>query len=62
MNNWLFDDPPNIAVITTSQVLQGNPILYVSHDVEYLADLPLGWIATRKNLIDSWCKLKDKYR
>lgn len=94
MKNWLCEDPPNVAVITTNQVLQGNPILYVSHDkddgcwqfhtgkivsenyaklvslqriveidssVEYLADLPLGWIATRKNMADNWCK-HHKYR
>lgn len=32
MKKWLFEDPPNVAVITSNQVLQGNPILYVSHD------------------------------
>lgn len=95
MKKWLCEDPPNVAVITTNQVLQGNPILYLSHDeedgcwqfhtgeivkendakivslqrivkldssVEYLANLPLGWIAIRKNIVDSWYKFKDKYR
>lgn len=31
--DWPFDDPPNVAVITTVQVLEkGFPILRVSHD------------------------------
>lgn len=34
MSDWLFDDPPNVAVLTTDQVLKGKPILYVSHDEE----------------------------
>ncbi|OCQ99991.1 hypothetical protein BCD64_02605 [Nostoc sp. MBR 210] len=34
MSDWLFDDPPNVAVITTLQVIEGKPILYVSHDEE----------------------------
>lgn len=33
MNDWQFDDPPNVAVITTRQVIEEDyPILYVSHD------------------------------
>lgn len=33
--DWFFDDPPNIAVITTRQILElGYPILHVTHDAE----------------------------
>ena len=32
---WAFDDPPNVAVITTTYVTHaGKPILYVSHDAD----------------------------
>jgi hypothetical protein len=34
MSEWLFNDPPNVAVITTSQVLNGAVILYASHDAD----------------------------
>jgi hypothetical protein len=34
MDKWLFDDPPDVAAITTIQVLEGATILYVSHDAE----------------------------
>lgn len=34
MNDWLFDDPPNVAVLSTDQILKGETILYVSHDEE----------------------------
>src|SRR5262245_13337265 len=31
-SNWPFDDPPNVATITTRQVLEeGYPILLVTH-------------------------------
>lgn len=31
-NNWVFDEPKNVAAITTRQViLEGSPILFVSH-------------------------------
>jgi len=34
-NNWIFADPPNVAVITTVSILEARrPILYVSHDKE----------------------------
>jgi hypothetical protein len=86
--NWPFDDPPNLAVITTRDVTeQGSPILLVSHDEEdegwqflpsgpvleedarvvalrkiwqldpsiaELADLPLGWQASRNTPRDPW--------
>ena len=32
---WPFDDPPNVAVFTTTQVIRdGRPILHVAHDDE----------------------------
>ncbi|MDZ7969663.1 MAG: hypothetical protein RM368_32770 [Nostoc sp. DedSLP03] len=32
-STWLFEDPPNVAVITSTDILQGGkPILFVSHD------------------------------
>jgi hypothetical protein len=34
-DNWPFDDPPNVAVITTRSVIKDNaPILLVAHDEE----------------------------
>jgi hypothetical protein len=31
--DWPFDDPPNVAVVTTTYVMRhGRPIAYVSHD------------------------------
>ena len=32
MTNWPFADTPNTASITTRQVLEGAPILHVTHD------------------------------
>jgi len=91
MSNWLFDDPPNVAVLTTYHILEGSPILYISHDeddggwqfhtgkivseadakvvslkrivhldssVIELADLPLGWIATRSKIGDIWQRFR----
>lgn len=91
MSDWLFDDPPNVAVLTTEQILKGETILYVSHDEEdgawqfhtgetlneskakvvslkriveldhsviQLADLPLGWAATRSKAGVVWKKFK----
>ena len=86
--DWPFDDPPNLAVITTRQVTElGIPILFVSHDADdggwqfltgepsleedarvvalrriwtldpsvgELADLPLGWQASRGTAVDTW--------
>lgn len=35
MNDWPFDEPPNVATMTVRQVMQdGQPILYVSHDAD----------------------------
>lgn len=87
-DGWPFDDPPNLAVITTRQVTELRaPILFVSHDeddegwqfltggplrdedarvvalrriwmldpsVGELADLPLGWQASRSTASDPW--------
>lgn len=91
MSNWLFDEPPNVAILTTDRVLEGETILYVSHDEEdgawqfhtgatisesntkvvalkriveldlsviQLADLPLGWVATRSEAGAVWQRLK----
>jgi hypothetical protein len=91
MSIWLFDNPPNVAVLTTEQVLKGETTLYVSHDEEegawqfhtgetmnesnakvvslkriveldrsatQLADLPLGWVATRPEASAIWQRLK----
>lgn len=88
--DWFFDDPPNIAVITTRQILElGYPILHVTHDAEdggwqvlcgttndpsdariialgeavqidsslmELANLPLGWKATRVSKDAPWIR------
>jgi hypothetical protein len=87
-NDWLFAEPHNMAILTTSDVIERKyPILYVSHDADdgswqfhsgseidieeakvislceivnldksllQLADLPLGWIATRRNQDSFW--------
>ena len=34
MTAWPFRDPPNTASITTRQVLEGAPILRVTHDAD----------------------------
>jgi len=35
MENWPFDQPQNCAVITLRQIVEnGQPILYVSHDLD----------------------------
>jgi len=34
VEEWPFDDVPNTASITTRQVLQGAPILLVTHDAD----------------------------
>ena len=34
MQSWPFDDEPNTASITTRQVLEGAPILLVTHDAD----------------------------
>jgi hypothetical protein len=86
-DNWPFEDPPNVAVITTRAVLEGAAIVLVSHDeddggwqflpdgplveadgrvvalrsiweldptIAALADLPLGWQASRSLPGDPW--------
>ncbi|MCY7323661.1 MAG: hypothetical protein LH660_18110 [Phormidesmis sp. CAN_BIN36] len=90
MSNWLFNDPPNVAALTTHQVLEDKTIFYVSHEEDgawqfhtgeiidesnakvvalkriveldrstmQLADLPLGWIATRSEAGAIWHRLK----
>jgi hypothetical protein len=34
MDAWPFEDPPNTASITTRQVLEGAPVLLVTHDAD----------------------------
>ena len=34
MENWPFADKPNTASVTTRQVLEGAPILLVTHDAD----------------------------
>ena len=34
MSSWPFADTPNTASITTRQVLEGSPILLVTHDAD----------------------------
>jgi hypothetical protein len=34
VDEWPFEDPPNTASITTRQVLEGAPVLRVSHDAD----------------------------
>jgi hypothetical protein len=31
-DSWPFDQPPNCAVITLRRIVDGGPILFVSHD------------------------------
>lgn len=31
---WKFVDPPNVATFTTRKVLEGHPILLVTHDFD----------------------------
>jgi hypothetical protein len=34
VDTWPFEDPPNTAAITTRQVLEGAPVLLVTHDAD----------------------------
>jgi hypothetical protein len=88
ISNWPFQDPKNVAVFTTKQVVKDRkPILFVTHDTDdgawqfhsgdvarsedimilalseiveidpsitELADLPLGYKASRNSPSDSW--------
>ena len=90
--HWPFEDPQNVAVFTTKQVVkERKPILFVTHDavdgawqfhsgdiaqdedamiltlseiveidptVAELADLPLGYKASRDSLSSSWRRFK----
>ena len=33
-DDWPFEDPPNTAALTTRQVLDGAPVLLVTHDAD----------------------------
>lgn len=87
--DWPFDQPPNTASITVRAVLEGAPILIVSHDADdggwqfldgqevdeaegrviglgkalrldpglrELADLPEGWVASRRDAASPWIR------
>ena len=87
--DWPFDQTPNTAALTVRSILEGAPILHVSHDADdegwqfldgrpvqeedgrvigmgtalqldpslrSIADLPVGWIAWRKNPSDPWVR------
>ena len=35
MNDWVFAEPPNVAVFTLARIFKEDaPILFVSHDIE----------------------------
>ena len=34
MDDWPFEDPPNTAALTTREILDGAPILAVTHDAD----------------------------
>jgi hypothetical protein len=92
ISQWPFQDPQNVAVFTTKQVVkEGKPILFVTHDADdgawqfhsgdmardedamilalseiveidttitELADLPLGYKASRASPSSSWKRYK----
>ena len=44
MENWQFEEPENVAVITLRQIVDdGEPILHVTHDVDDGGWQFLGW-------------------
>jgi len=44
MENWQFDEPENVAVITLRQIVDGGePILHVTHDSDDGSWQFLGW-------------------
>ena len=57
-----FDDQQNTACIVCCHILEGHPILYVSHDEVYnidysiclLKDMPRGYYAIRENVESDW--------
>lgn len=95
---WSFEDPPETAVVTTTQITQkGAPILYVSHErdengeatwqfhsliepfsmddaqlvrletivrldptIAEIADLPMGYAATRMERGGSWRRHQEQ--
>ena len=86
IDDWPFDQGPNVASITVRSVLEGAPILYVTHDddggwqfldgehhelvdapvigmgtalridatLREIADLPMGWVASRSEPGGQW--------
>ena len=87
-SDWPFDEPVNMAVFTTSRVVEGAPVLLVTLELDgdwqilcgttndlqdvkvacfgcayqqnpeigELADLPLGWLAWRKDVGSPWIR------
>ena len=55
-----FDDQQNTACIVCCHILEGHPILYVSHDdnIDYsiclLKDMQRGYYAIRENVESDW--------
>ena len=50
IDDWPFEDPPNMAVITTVNVLEhGHPVLLVTHDED-----DGGWRAWRFSAEEPW--------
>ena len=49
MENWQFDEPENVAVITLRQIVDGGePILHVTHDSDDGSWQFLGWENARE--------------
>lgn len=49
MENWQFDEPENVAVITLRQIVDGSePILHVTHDSDDGGWQFLGWENARE--------------
>jgi hypothetical protein len=49
MENWQFDEPENVAVITLRQIVDGGePILHVTHDSDDGGWQFLGWENARE--------------
>lgn len=77
VDNWPFADAPNTASITTRQVLDGAPVLHVTHDADdggwqFLcgtSDDPadarvvgLGWMHARDTTLGELADLPEGWR
>jgi hypothetical protein len=88
VDDWPFDQAPNVVSITVTSILRGSPILYVFHDedggwqfldgaehtvadgaligmgtalgldatLREVADLPVGWVASRQEVGSRWLR------